>query len=282
MSTTVFVAVITAAALHAIWNALAKGGSDIHLAMTAVVLGHTPIALAILPFVPWPAPQSWPYLAFGIALHAGYQLLLLASYRIGDLTQVYPIARGTAPLIVAGVSVVFLGVELTLLELLAILTIGAGIMSLSLVRQSDGRRNVKASSLAFLTGCFIAGYSLVDGTGARLAGTALGFYGWLTIGNSIVFAAYIALTRPGVLRLLPVRAKRTFVLGGSASFLAYALVIWSFTQAPIALVTALRETSIIFALFIGVIFLREKLDLAKVASTFVTLLGAALLRFSKS
>ncbi len=281
MSTTVFLAVIAAAMLHAVWNALVKGGHDKHLGMTAVVLGHTPIAVAILPFVPSPAPESWPYLAGGIALHLGYQLFLLSSYRVGDLTQVYPIARGTAPLLVAGVSMVFLGVKLTSLELLAVLTIGAGIMSLSLVRQRDGLRNFNAAALAFITGCFIAGYSLVDGTGARLAGTALGFYGWLTVGNAIGVVAYIAVAKPGLLRTLPTRGKRIFVIGGSASFVAYALVIWAFTQAPIALVTALRETSIVFALLIGVFFLKEKLDLAKVFSTLVTLLGAALLRFSK-
>ena len=281
MSTIVFIAVITAAALHAVWNALAKGGGDKHLSMTAIVLGHTPIAIAILPFVPSPAPQSWPYLVAGIALHVGYQLFLLASYRIGDLTQVYPIARGTAPLLVAGISTVFMGVGLEPLEVVAVLTIGIGIMSLSFVRQGNGMRNGKASALAFLTGCFIAGYSLVDGTGARLAGTALGFYGWLAVGNAIVFAIFIALTKPGMLSLLHVKAKRTFVVGGCASFVAYALVIWAFTQAPIALVTALRETSIVFALLIGVWFLNEKLDLAKIFSTFATLLGAALLRFSK-
>jgi drug/metabolite transporter (DMT)-like permease len=281
LDTTVFVAVIAAAVLHAVWNALAKGGTDKHLSMAAIVLGHSPLALAVLPFVPSPAPESWPYLAAGIALHVGYQLLLLASYRAGDLTQVYPIARGTAPLLVAGVSTVFLGVQLSPLEIAAVLTIGIGIISLSFVRQRDGLRNLRAGMLAFLTGCFIAAYSLVDGTGARLAGTALGFYGWLAIGNAVVFTALIAIMRPGILGSIRRKAKQTFVFGGSASFLAYALVIWAFTQAPIPLVAALRETSVVFALIIGVWFLNEKLDLAKVLSTFVTLLGAALLRFSK-
>jgi drug/metabolite transporter (DMT)-like permease len=275
-------AVIAAAALHAVWNALAKGGEDKHLSMTAVVLGHTPIALCILPFVPSPEPESWPYLLAGIALHVGYQVFLLTSYRIGDLTQVYPIARGTAPLLVAGISTAFLGVELNLLETAAVLTIGVGIMSLSCVQQHDGQRNIKAGTLALLTGCFIAGYSLVDGMGARLAGTALGFYGWMAIGNAIIFAALMALVRPGTIGSIHQKAKRTFVLGGSASFLAYALVVWAFTQAPIPLVTAVRETSIVFALIIGVLFLKERLDLAKVFSTFVTLLGAIMLRFSKS
>ena len=281
MSTIVFVAVISAATLHAVWNALAKGGNDKFLSMTAVALGHTPIAIAVLFFVPIPTPESWPYALFGMFLHTGYQLFLLAAYRIGDLTQVYPIARGTAPLLVAGISIIFLGVELAPLEIVAVLTIAAGILSLSLVRQNDGLRNGKASLLAFTTGCFIASYSLVDGSGARLSGSPFAFYAWVAIGNSVLFAAYVAVMKPGLLGSLH-KARQTFIIGGSASFIAYALVIWSFTQAPIALVTALRETSIIFALVIGVFFLKERLDLAKVFSTFVTLLGAALLRLSKS
>jgi len=279
MDVIVFMAVIMAAALHAIWNAMAKGG---HLSVAAVVLGHTPIAVIILPFVSSPDPASWPFLAAGIVLHFGYQVFLLNSYRIGDLTQVYPIARGTAPLLVAAISVLLLGVELARTEVVAVIVIGAGIMSLGLVRQQNGSRNLAAGGLALVTGCFIAGYSLVDGTGARLAGTALGFYGWLTLGNAVLFALYLRLARPGTLQQIPSNARWTFVIGGSASFLAYALVIWSFTQAPIALVTALRETSIVFALAIGVIFLREKLDIAKLLSTFITLVGAALLRLSKT
>ena len=117
-------------------------------------------------------------------LHTGYQLFLLNSYRIGDLSQVYPLARGVAPLIVAGISVILLGINLSQFELAAIVTIGTGIMSLTLARRSDGMRNVRAASLAIITGGFIAAYSLVDGLGARQAGTALGFYSWLSIINA--------------------------------------------------------------------------------------------------
>lgn len=281
METIVFAAVLLAAALHATWNAVVKGTGDKFASMTAVVVGHAPIAVAALPFVPAPAPESWPYLAAGVVLHVGYQMFLLTSYRFGDLTQVYPIARGTAPMLVAGISVVFLGVHLKSMEILAVFTIGAGIMSLALVRQKDGLRNSKAAALAFTTGCFIAGYSLVDGLGARLAGTSLGFYAWLAIFNALIFAVFATLRDRSAMRRLVTDTKHVFLIGGSASFVAYALVTWAFTQAPIALVTALRETSIIFALFIGVFFLKEKLDLAKVFSTLVTLFGAALLRLAK-
>jgi len=281
LSLTVFLAVVGAAILHAVWNALVKSGRDKHLNMTAVILGSLAIALSVLPFVPVPAKESWPYLAASVLLHAGYHLILLLSYRVGDLTQVYPIARGTAPLLVAGVSVVFLGVNLTSLELFAVLLIAAGIISISLVRRRDGLRNLNAAGLAFLTGCSIAAYSLVDGIGARQAGTALGFYSWMVVGNAVLFTAFIACTKPRLLLSVPRHGKRVFAVGGSATFIAYATVTWAFTQAPIALVTALRETSIVFALLIGVFFLKEKIDLAKVVSTMVTLFGAALLRFSR-
>jgi len=229
-----------------------------------------------------PEPASWPYILAGMVAHFGYQWFLLASYRIGDLTQVYPIARGSAPLLVALVSVGFLGVSLSGMETLAVITIAAGVISIALVRGADGLRNRNAAVLALVTGCFIASYSLIDGTGARLAGTALGFYAWLGIANSVVFAIYMAATTPQVLRDLFGKGLMVFLVGGSASFVAYSLVVWSFTQAPIALVTALRETSIIFALFFGVGFMGERLSLGKVLSTMITLLGVILLRFSRS
>nr|WP_255698921.1 DMT family transporter [Yoonia sp. I 8.24] len=275
-------AVIGAAVLHAAWNALVKGGTDKTLSMGAVVVGHMPIALAALPFVPLPAIESLPYLFGGMLLHFGYQLFLLKSYQMGDLTLVYPIARGSAPLIVALVSVIFLGVHLNSIELLAILIIGVGIISLALVRQSDGMQNRSAATVALITGVFIASYSLVDGLGARVAGTSLGFYCWLAIGNGLLMIAYLAMRSPQTLTALPRRGLPILFVGGSASFVAYALVTWAFTQAPIALVTALRETSIVFALLIGVFFLKERLSLLKVVSTMTTLLGAILLRYARA
>lgn len=283
MTPTVFLAVLLAALLHATWNALVKGGLDKHVAMTAVVLGHMPLALLVLPFVPLPALAGLPWLFVGIGLHLGYQLFLIAGYRAGDLTQVYPIARGSAPLIVAAVSVGLLGVTLAPAELTAIALIAAGILSLALVRRADGTRNPRAATMALGTGGFIAAYSLVDGAGARASGTALGYWTWAALGNAVLYCAFIAWTRPGLIRQLPRdrRVMRMGLIGGSASYLAYAIVVWAFTQAPIALVTALRETSIVFALLIGVFFLRERLDLAKVVSTLVTILGAGLLRFAR-
>ena len=281
MSITVFIAVLGAAFLHATWNAMVKGGADKTLNLGAVILGHVPPALIALPFVPLPAAESLPYLFVGIGLHFGYQYFLLNSYKIGDLTQVYPIARGSAPLIVAGISVLFLGVTLKPGETLAVLLIAGGIISLALVRHADQQRNGKASLLALTTGVFIASYSLVDGLGARIAGTSVGFFAWLAIGNSLLLALYLRVRAPGTLTKIATKGRGLFFFGGGASFLAYAIVTWAFTQAPIALVTALRETSIIFALLFGVFFLKERLSLMKLLSTVATLCGAILLRYAR-
>ena len=283
MTTTVFLVVVLAALLHATWNSLLKGSADKQVTMLAIALGHVPVALLMLPFAPGVDLAALPWILAGVALHLGYQLFLTAGYRIGDLTLVYPIARGSAPLVVTAFSIVVLGISFTTLELSGVVLIALGLASLSVVRRADGLRNSRAVVMALGTGVFIASYSLVDGTGARVAGSALGYWIWAAIGNAIMMSLFNAVSRPRVFTALMASrsALTTGLLGGSASFLAYGLVIWAFTQAPIALVTALRETSIVFALLIGVGILKERLDLVKVVSTMITISGAVLLRASK-
>lgn len=281
MSLTVMLVVLLAALLHATWNFFVKNAADKNVGVGAVVLGHAPFALAALCFAPLPDPASLPYIIGGALLHLGYQLFLSNSYRLGDLSQVYPLARGFAPLAVAGFSIVVLGDHLSSLELTAVIVIATGIMSMVLVRRSDGLRNGRAALLALATGGFIAAYSLVDGQGARLAGTSLGFYGCLSTLNAIFFAVVMRMFKPGVVTEVVLRDWKFALKGGGASFVAYATVTWAFTQAPIPLVAALRETSIVFALLLGVFLLKERLDLPKVAATACTLLGAGLLRFNK-
>lgn len=283
MSTTVFVAVLLAAFLHAAWNSLVKGSLDKHATMLAVVLGHVPVAALALVFAPDVDPDALPWIAGGVLLHLGYQLFLVAGYRLGELTLVYPIARGSAPILVTAVSMGVLGASFTPVELSGVVLIALGLASLSLARRSDGTRDRRAIVYALCTGAFIAAYSLVDGVGAREAGTAVGYWSWAAIGNAVALALWTALFRPRTVAGL-FSNRRVICLGligGTASFLAYGLVIWAFTQAPIALVTALRETSIVFALLIGVAVLKERLDLIKLVSTMVTVGGAVLLRATK-
>lgn len=282
METHVFFAVLFAALLHAGWNALVKGGSVKHMQMAAVVLGHFPAALLCLLILPAPAPESWPWIIAGIALHGLYQIFLVQAYQLGDFSQVYPLARGSAPLMVAGISVLFLGVVLSSGEWLAVGLIGIGIISLALVRKGDGLRAPKAATLALITGVFIAGYTVADGIGARLSDSPVAFYAWISIGNVVSFSLYMMLHHPGDLRSYTTAHLRVSLVGGTASFAAFAISIWAFTQAPIALVAALRETSIAFALLVGVFVFKERLDLTKVFATMCTLGGAALLKLGKS
>lgn len=280
MSATIFFAVLLAALLHAGWNAVVKGGVDKVTAMTAVVVGQGLFGLAALAFASPPGWDSAPLIAASVALHIGYQLFLLQGYRLGDLSQVYPIARGVAPLIVTGVLVFVVGETLTGGELAAIGLIVAGVMSMSLARQSDGLRNPRAAAFAVGTGCFIAGYSLVDGFGARAAGTAVGFYGVVAAANGLIYPLIVRFGLGGRLGDVA-RAWRVVLIGGGASYVAYVIVVYAFTQSSIALVTALRETSIVFAMLIGVLALGERLSLAKTASAMLALCGAAALRVLK-
>lgn len=281
MTATVFAVVMLAALLHAGWNALVKGTGDKAAAMVAVIAGQGVLGAVLVPFAPFPPAQAWPYIAAGVALHLGYNVFLVLAYRIGDLTQVYPIARGVSPLLVVLGTGWFLGVSFDSIELAAIGMISIGIASTSLARRADGLFQRKAAVFAVITGAFIAGYSIVDGQGARVAGTALGYFAWLSLLDGVLMLAGARVLRPGLVRRA-LALRRHLVIGGGASFVAYLLVVWAFTQAPIALVTALRETSIVFVLVIGVAFLNERLSLAKVASIATTLSGAVLLRISRT
>ena len=275
----VFAAVLLAALLHAAWNGIVKGGRDKLASMAGMSIGHAvPGACAILAF-PAPAPESWPWIGLGVALHFGYQWFLLAAYRLGDLSQVYPLARGSAPLIVTAVSVLALGAAITGAQLAAVVLIAAGIVSIGIGRASRAAPGAVAAAL--VTGLFIAAYSLSDGVGARLSGSPVAFFGWIAFLGAIPFAAYVRIARPGLLRRVPRVAPAAFFLGGWASFTAYAIVVWAFTQAPIALVTALRETSIVFAVLIGALVLKERVDLPRAFGSFLALSGAALMRLAR-
>ena len=282
MTLTTFLIVLVAAAMHASWNALVKSTGDKVVSMTAVTLGHAPLAIIAIPFVPAPSPESWWFLAASVVVHTCYQLSLMSAYRLGDFTQVYPIARGSGPALVTIFSVLVLGIAFSTQHLLSIALIVIGIFCLALLRQTDGFYNPKAVGAALMTGCFIAGYSLLDGLGARAAGTAIGYVAWMTLINATVFAVLMGVFNRTAFFKVFTEGKTPFLLGGSASVSAYAFVVWAMTQAPIALVTALRETSTIFALIIGVVFLKERLSVGKVVATLLVLAGVIVLHLGSS
>lgn len=278
MSVQVLVVILSAAFLHATWNFFVKRSEDKYRGMSSVVLGHAPAALAVIVLTPIPHADSYPYIVAGAILHTGYQLFLLNSYRFGNLSSVYPIARGIAPLLVASFSIVFLRVDFGMFELLAITFIAGGLISLAFAGKQDSRGDLHGSILAIVTGTFIASYTLVDGLGAREAGNALGFYGWLSTLNALIFSVIMRWTRPGLVKTTVSTDWRMTLSLGSISFLAYALAIWAFTMAPIALVAALRETSIVFAFFLGICFLKEKVTLVKLLSIIMIVCGVIVLR----
>ena len=276
-----FLLVLCSALVHAAWNALIKLEAD-RLALIRIMCAtQVVLSLALIPFVAVPAAPSWPYLGASALLGIVYVQVLNRAYQAGDLSFVYPLARGVAPLLVALASVVLVGEQLARGAQLAVLLIGLGITSLALTRSGANLRDPRAVLFALATGCVTATSTIVDGLGARLAGSPHSYMVWLSLVTSSLIVASLHRRKRAD---RPPLARRTLVSGVASGVLSYAaawIVIWAFTVAPIALVSALRETGIVFAVVIGVAFLRERLNLARLASILVTLLGAALLKLSR-
>ena len=282
MTWTVFFAVLLAALLHATWNSLVKGSQDKYVGMLLIALGHVPPGVIFVFFAPLPGMDVLPWLAASLALHLGYQLFLAASYRVGDLTTVYPIARGSAPLFVTMVSLTVLDVNLSWAQVGSVGLLILGLLLLSYDRLGANKRQWTVVTLALVTGGFIASYSLVDGLGARKMGYALAYWGWVAIGNGVLMTLWMLLFQPSSMAKVRLNPQNltTLFLGGGASYLAYGIVTWAFTQAPIAVITALRETSVIFALLIGLMFLGERSTPLKIAACLMTVFGVVLLRIT--
>jgi drug/metabolite transporter (DMT)-like permease len=281
MTTGVFAMVLCAAVLHAAWNALVKVNADRLVVIAIMMMSQVAVAVLIVPFVAFPTPESWPYIWASTVLNTAYCVFLVNAYRHGDLSHVYPLSRGSAPLIVAGLSVALVGETLSRQAGLSVLVIALGIMSLALTRGAEGFRDPRAILYAAGTGVFIAGYTVVDGVGARLAVSAHSYTFWVHLFNGVPIALLALYLRRG--RVFPSISKtwKAGVLGGVVSLLAYWIVIWAMTQAPMALVAAVRETSMVFAILFGVVFLKERLNLARLASTGATLIGTVMLKMSK-
>ena len=279
MPLNIFLAIILAAFLHAVWNAMVKNEDNKYVAVTAIVLGHVPVSVLIILLTPIPSVESIPFIILSALLHIGYEWYLLSAYRFGDLTKVYPIARGTAPILITIVSLIFLGVALSNFEILGIIIISLGILSLSL-QGAKGIKNRSAVIYALVTGFFIMGYSITDGYGARVSNSFLSYMGWSFILNATIFPIILKINNKSeIITKIFKEGKKIFFIGGTLSYIVYGIVIWGFTQAPIALITALRETSIIFALLIGTFFLKEKFTLLKTVAVLTIFFGVILLKF---
>ena len=280
MDTKVFFAVILAALLHAIWNGMVKDFEDKVISVSAIVFGHVPMAILVMLFLPLPTLESVPYIILSAIIHQGYQYYLISAYNIGDLTKVYPIARGTGPIVATLISITFLGLLISKFQILSIFLIGFGIIILGLFSKSSLNNN-KAVVYSLATGFFIGSYSLVDGYGARISLSSLSFLGWSFILNAIIFHFVLkSMNYSNVFSRVIKEAKLIFWVGGTISYVVYGIVVWCFTKAPIPLVGALRETSIIFALLIGTFFLKEKFTFLKTAAVLTIFCGVTLIKFS--
>ena len=273
MDINVFMAVMVAAILHSAWNGMVKKHKDKVISVSAIVFGHVPIAIVVMLFVPLPTLESVPYIIFSVIIHQGYQWYLISAYKFGDLTKVYPIARGTGPIIATLISIGLLGVLISKFQIVSIILISFGIVLLGLLSKNSIKNN-KVTFYSLATGFFIGLYSLIDGYGARISLSPLSFLGWSFVLNALIFPFTLKfMNYSNVFIRVMKEAKHIFWLGGTVSYIVYAIIVWSFTKAPIPLVSALRESGIIFSIIIGIFFLNEKISIYKVISIILIFLG---------
>lgn len=281
MDTAVLFAVLAAAAMHAGWNAVVKVGLDRFLSVVLISLAATAVSGLALPFVDIPRAAAWPWLIGSAVLHTGYKLFLIQAYKAGDLGQVYPIARGTAPLLITSISVFVLDESIAPAGILGIgvLTFGVWLMS---VRGGRGLARLEMPAVAFALGTsgFIAAYTIADGIGARANLSPHGYAVWLFLLDGLLMLAVLIASR-GVSGLGTLtRHWRGGLAGGAMSLGSYWIAIWAMTLAPIGVVAALRETSVLFAALISLVVLREPLSAWRAAAASLIVTGVVLTRLA--
>jgi drug/metabolite transporter (DMT)-like permease len=269
-------AVIFAGVLHATWNALAKAASDRYAGFALIGIAQGGAGLLMVVLSGAPARASWPWIATSIVLHVVYTALLARSYELGDFNQVYPLARGTGPLIVAFVAATTLGEHLTAPQLAGVAAVCGGLGVLAFAG-GVSRKQAGAIGAALLTGVSIAGYTLVDGIGVRHAGTATGYSGWLFFGMGPLVVLWVYAARGRAVWTGVAAQWRLGLPGGLISVLGYGIVVWAQTRGALAAVAALRETGVITGAIIGAVFFREKMGLPRFAAAGVVVVGVALI-----
>ncbi|WP_329317222.1 EamA family transporter [Streptomyces sp. NBC_01262] len=270
-------AVLVAAVTHAGWNAIAHGIKDQLVAFTLVETGGMLCGLLLACFAPLPAAQAWPYLIGSVAIHIAYMCLLMQSFRLGDFGQVYPIARGIAPLVVTVLAAVFVGEVPGPWQTAGVVVASAGLGGVALWGMRGSQGQGLAVRAAVGTGLTIAAYTVVDGVGVRASGTSLGYTAWLLLIMGVLLPAGAFAVRGGQLaaQLRPVAVRG--LLGGVLSVFAYGLVLWAQTRAELAPVAALRETSIIAGAVIGAVLFKERFGAPRVVAAALVVAGIGLM-----
>ncbi len=271
--------VLLAALAHALWNAMVKASSDRLLTLATIRAVGLVVGCLLVFFVPLPAPQSWPFLIAAVFVHYAYYTFMLHGYRVGDLSQVYPIARGVAPLLVAALAASLAGERLAGGQLAAVMLTSTGIVILAFGR---GGPRQGAVPIALATGVAIAGYTFLNGLGVRQGGTVLGYFAWLEIGTGTGVVLFTLLRRRAGIVVLGRAQGFRGIIAGFLSVGGYLAGLWAITLLPMAPVTAMRETSVVFGAIIGVVVFRESLGPQRIAAAglvaagimALTLLGA--------
>ncbi len=270
--------VLLAAFLHAAWNALVKAGNDRLVVLTIANGTGVFISLLIAPFVSLPLPASWPFLLASVALHTGYYFFLIHAYRVGDLSHVYPLARGLSPMLVALLAAVFANEVPSPWGMAGVVLACAGIASLAFDAGPPWRGDRRPLAYAVGTAIFIAAYTLADGMGVRRAGQALAYIVWLMILDGIPIICFTVYVRRHQLAAALGGNWRAGCTTGVLQFGAYALVIWAMSLGTMASVSALRETSVIFAAFIGALVLKERVGALRITAAILVAVGIVLMR----
>jgi len=274
MTVQVLLLVLLAACIHATWNTWLKLSGDRLVVMSLMGSGWALFAACWLPFTDTPAAAAWPYLAMSVLVHLAYSLVLVPAYRLIDLSVAYPMIRGTAPVTVAIVSVFALGEAIGVLGAAAVALVTAGVLALG---WNGAAGSYRALLFGMLGGGLVASYTLLDGTGVRVSGSVHGYAAWLFLLTGIpLLATGVAVHRRSFIALArPVAARA--LLAGSIASVAFWIVIWALTQAPMGLVAAARETSVVFVALAGGILLKEKVRWPAIAAVF---LGVVLIRLA--
>lgn len=278
MPLAVFTIVLFAALLHASWNAIVKGAGDKLLTTVLVTTSAALLAAISLPLLRQPNPGSWPFILASSLFQIAYFGLLARTYHIADMSETYPLMRGTAPLLVGGMSVLVLGARLTLT-----MWIGVGVICLGILGMAAGnpRKNHRGIVLALLNAVVIAGYTLIDGLGVRHSGAPAAYTLWIFLVSAAPLAAWAIRARGRAAVALYARRNWYFgLIGGVGTVASYGLALWAMTIAPIAVVAALRESSILFGVIISGLLLKERVGPARFTAACTIALGAAVLRLA--
>jgi len=278
MTPTVFAAVLFGAALHASWNAIVKGGGDKLMTTVLVVAASGALAVVALPFLPLPAAASWPFLATSATVQILYLALVAGAYAATDMSRAYPLMRGLAPALVALAGVAFLGEHLAPLAWAGVALISSGVFAMTFAASGEPSR--KGTLLALLNAAVIAAYTLIDGIGVRRSGAPVAYATWLFLLNALPLVGWALALRRRRFLTAATRNWRLGVVGGIGNLGSYGLALWAMAHAPVALVAALRETSILFGLAIAALFLHERIGFARLATAALILAGAASLRLA--